>query len=901
MPIKNIEAFFNPKRIAVIGASEDPDSIGYFVFRNMVGRGFRGVVYPVHPSAESVQGVEAFRTISAIPHHIDLAILAVPVEQMIAALEECGQKRVKGVTVLYPDFENRVRDYQVLETQIRQLSSRYGFRVLGPNSAGFIRPGTNLNASLFPEMPARGSIAFVSKSSTLSTALLDRAIEKNVGFSYIVSLGAKLDVGFSDLIDFLGVDPETKAIILYVEHIKRGRKFMTAVRSFAGSKPIVVVKTGRFDISARVALTHSGFLAGEDRVYEAAFKRAGAVRIDEILDLFYLAETLAKQRRPRGKRLAVVTNAGAPSLLAVDALLKAEGELATLGPETLENLGRRFPSIRQVQNPVNLLTNASPGDYETAVRTCLQDRGVDGLLVMHVPFFGTRPGETAGAVASAVQSNPFVPVFTVWMGGGQVTAARDFLNEKGIPTFVTPEQAVRSFLYLHSYDYNLRLLRETPEAILKGFEPDTKRAWEICNKATDTSRQVLNLNEVKEMLQAYGIPVVTTRKAHSEDEAARIAEEIGYPVVLKIDSQKIFHKLKAGGVLFNISGQEEVREAFGKLREIAAAHGDPEAQVLVQPMVIKQGVELAIGAKKDPTFGSVIVFGAGGELLEALGDYAVGLPPLNQTLARRMMEETRIYKYLRSRKFYAKTLRLVEEALVRFSRLIIDFPCIREIDINPFLINGKEGFVLDAGIVLDKGAMKTLESTKEELCPPHLAICPYPFKYVREIVLDGTHAVVRPIRPEDEPLIYELFKGLSDESIKFRFGQLVTDMPHERLVRYCQIDYDRELAFVAVLSERSGRERIIADVRIIRQPDIETAEMAILVADEWQGHGIGARLLDYCITIAEEIGIKTLWMEILKNNARMLHLAHSCGFAQVYADEDMVKVEREVAQMQMSQ
>ncbi|MCL4490410.1 MAG: bifunctional acetate--CoA ligase family protein/GNAT family N-acetyltransferase [Nitrospirae bacterium] len=895
MPIKNIGAFFNPRRIAVIGASEDPNSIGYFIFRNMIGKGFRGVVHPVHPSAEAIQGVEAFRSISAIPHDIELAILAVPGEHMVAALEECGHKRVKGVTILYPDFENRVKDYQLLEDRIRQLSSKYGFRVLGPNSAGFIRPGANLNASLFPEMPAPGSIAFISKSATLSTALLDRAIEKNVGFSYIVSLGAKLDLGFSDLIDYLGVDPETKAIILYIEHIKRGRKFVTAVRSFASSKPIVVVKSGKFDISARVALTHSGFLAGEDKVYDAAFKRAGAVRIDEILDLFYMAETLAKQRRPRGKRLAIVTNAGAPSILAVDALLKLDGELASLGQETLASLRQRFPSIRQIQNPVNLLTNASPADYEIAARTCLQDKGVDGLLVMHIPFFGTRPGETAEAVVSAAKSNSLVPVFTVWMGGGQVVSARDFLNEKGIPTFVTPEQAVRSFLYLHSYDYNLQLLRETPEAILKDFAPDMRSAWEICTKAAEEGRLVLNLNEVKEMLQAYGIPVITTRKTRSEDEAVRMSGEIGYPVALKIDSQKIFHKLRAGGVLLNISGQDAVRGAFRRLKEIAVSHGDPEAHVLIQPMIVKHGLELAIGAKKDPTFGSVIVFGAGGELLEALGGDAVGLPPLNQTLARRMMEETRIYKYLHSRKSYANTLRLLEEMLVRFSQLISDFSCIREIDINPFLVTEKEGFALDAGIVLDRGMVQTFESTREELCPSHLSICPYPFKYVREIAVDGMDAVVRPIRPEDEPLIYDLFKGLSDETIKFRFGQVLTDMPHERLVRYCQIDYDRELAFIAVLGEGSGQDRIIADVRVIRQPDIETAELAILVADEWQGHGIGTMLLDYCIRIAEGIGIKTLWMEILRNNARMLHLARTSGFTQVYADEDMVKVERELS------
>ncbi len=894
MPIKNIEAFFNPKRIAVIGANEEPRSIGYFIFRNLIGRGFKGVVYPVHPSLEAVQGVEAFSSISAIPRDIDLAILATPVERIIDALEECGQKRVRGVTILYPDFENRVGDYRLMESRIRHLSSKYGFRVLGPNSSGFIRPGAHLNAGLFPAMPGKGNIAFISKSATLSTALLDRAMEKNVGFSYIVSLGAKLDIGFSDLIDYLGVDPETKAIILYIEHIRRGRKFLTAVRSFAGSKPIIVVKSGKFDVSAHVALTHSGVLAGEDRVYDAAFKRAGAVRIDEILDLFYLAETLAKQRRPKGKRLAVITNAGAPSIIAVDSLLRLEGELAGFEQETLENLQRIFPTIRQVRNPVNLLTNASPENYGAAVRACLHDNGVDGLLVMHVPFFGTRPLDTAKAVVAAMGSNGFIPVFTVWMGGEQVLEARDFLNEKGVPTFVTPEQAVRSFTSLYCYDYNLQLLRETPATILKDFAPDTRRAWEICKKASDEKRPLLNLNEVKEMLLAYGIPVITTQRALNEDEAIEKSGEIGYPVVLKVDSQKIFHKWEAGGVVLNIRDQQEAGEAFRRLKGIAQAHGDPGAHVLVQPMIIRHGLELVIGSKKDPSFGMVIVFGTGGTLLEALGDYAVGLPPLNQTLARRLMEETKICKYLHQHEAYAQTLRMLEEVLVRFSQLIIDFPCIREIDINPFLVTEAEGFALDAGILLEKDVQPPFfRYPGEELCPSHLSICPYPFKYVTETSVDGTSAVIRPIRPEDEPLIYELFKGLSNETIRFRFGQFLTDMPHEKLVRYCQIDYDRELAFIAaVREEETGSDKIIADVRIIKQPDLETAELAILVADEWQGHGIGTRLLDYCIKIAGGIGVRTLWMEILRNNARMLHLAATCGFTTVYSDEDMVKVER---------
>jgi acetyltransferase len=891
LSIRNLEVFFNPKRIAVIGASEEPASEGYFILRNMIGKGFRGVVYPVNPLSKSVQGVEAYKTISEIPHPIDLAILARPAEEILPTLEECGRKGVRGVSIVCPNFELSVKDNDLFFSRIKQLSSRYDLRILGPNTLGFIRPSISLNASLFPKMPKSGSIAFISQSATLTTALLDRAIDKNFGFSYIISVGTKLDLGFSDLIDFLGIDPKTKAIILYLEHIARGRKFMTAVRSFARSKPIVVVKSGKFDISAQVALTHSGVLAGEDKVYDAVFKRAGAVRIDEILDLFYLAETLAQERRPKGKRLAIVTNADAPSIIAVDTLLKLEGELSVLGEDTVRNLGRLLPSVRQVRNPVNLLTNASPADHKTAVENCLTDTNVDGLLVIHVPSFGTQPEKTAEAIVSAKQVNPDVPLFTVWMGGEMVGPARDFLNEKAMPTFVTPEQAVRSFIYLYRYDYNLQLLQETPETILRDFSPDREKAKGIIEDALGQSRLILHMSEVKEILQAYGIPVIATERAESEEEAVRFSEKIGYPVVLKIESEKIFRKREIDGLIFNLRNEGSVRKAFGKLKGLAVSGGDPEANVLVEPMITQHGHELVIGAKKDPSFGSVIVFGTGGELLEALGDYAVGLPPLNQTLARRLMEETKIGKFLLTQDHYEDTLRLLEEMLVRFSYLLVDFPEIKEIDVNPLFVTRGSAFVLDAGIILEKEVAQDLESFKGDLCPPHLSICPYPFQYVREITLDnGVPALIRPIRPEDEPLIYNLFKTLSEETIVFRFNQRLSDMPHERLARYCQLDYERELAFVALVRESPEQERIIADVRMLKMPDLETAELAILVADEWQGHGIGTMLIDYCIRIARELEVKTLWMEILRTNSRMLHIAKASGFKEACSEEDMVRV-----------
>ncbi len=891
MSIKNLDVFFNPRRIAVLGASEDRSSLGYHVFRNLVGRGFKGIVYPVNSSSDGVQGVEAYRNINAIPHPVDLAVVVSPPDELYTALDECGQKDVKGAIIMTPNFEQRAKDPQLLATLITRLSTIYGFRVLGPNSFGFLRPGKNLNASLFPEIPLRGNIAFISQSGIFSSAFLERALSKNVGFSHFISMGTKIDIDCADLIDFLGIDPETRAIILYMMKIEGGRKFMTAVRSFASSKPIVVVKSGKFGVSETTALTRSGFLAVEDRIYEAAFKRAGAVRVDEMLDLFYMTETLSKQQRPKGKRLAIVANSFGPSYMAVDALIRSGGEPAVFSSATIAKLGAHHAARRQSLNPVVLLSDASPTDFEFVVTSCLKDEGIDGVLVMCLPFPGIDPVAVAEAVVSAAKSNPHVPIFTTWLGDKMVLNARDLLNNRGIPTFVTPEQAVKSFIYMYRYDYNLKLMQETPEAILTDFVPETKKAADIINGASRENRRILRLTEVREMLGAYGIPVIETVRVRIEEEAVRFSAKIGYPVVLKIDSVKIFHKLERGGVCLDLKDEADVRDSFRALRSLAAAAGDPEAGMVLQPMSMEHGYQLAIGARKDTGFGAVIVFGVGGDLLPAIRDYAIGLPPLNQTLARRMMEETKIYGHLRTLPGFRDVLRRVEEILVRFSQLIIDFPHIREIDINPFIVTGRECFALDAGVLLDEAMLKEPAGPRGDFCPAHLSICPYPFQYARDIeIADGVTGLIRPIRGEDEPLIRELFKNLSDETIMFRFCQRLVDMPHEKLSRYCQIDYERELAFVTVIKDAENREHIIGDVRISKLPDLENAELAILVDDRWQGRGIGHMLMEYCIGIARETGLKSLWMEILKNNIRMRALGNKFGFKQAYDDEDMIKV-----------
>ncbi len=891
MSIRNLEAVFRPKRIAVFGANDEPGSLGCTVFRNLVGAGFKGAAYPINPHVEAVHGVESFASVADIPHDIDLAIFSTTCAHIIPQLDACGEKHVKGVVLLCPDFHYRTNNPKQFEQYVNERSTRYGFRVLGPNSLGFIRPSLGLNASLFPYMPMKGKIAFVSQSSTFSVALLERAVHKQVGISFFGAIGSRFDICFSDMIDYLGMDAETRAIVLYIESIESGRRFMTAVRSFACSKPIVVVKSGKYPASAQIALTHSGTLAGEDRIYDAAFKRAGAVRVDDVLDLFYLAETLEKQKRPRGNRLAIVSNSGGLAVMAVDVLVKQGGELARLSEESVKSIREKI-TLAGLNNPIDLLSDASPQAFDTAVRACLNDKGVDGVLVIQTPTPGSNLEETAEAVAAAARDYPHKPLLTSWMGAHSVEAAREILATRGIPTFVTSEQAVRAFVYMYRYDDNLRLLLETPEAILKNFRPDKKRAEEIIRAASAGQRLVLTFFEVKEILSAYGIPVIETQVALNEDDAVRIAVAIGYPVVLKVDTPSIFHKLQKGGVILNVRDKGAVIEAYRSLRAIADLSGDVDAKVILQPMIVRHGYELVIGAKKDLTFGSALLFGTGGELVEALGDYAIGMPPMNQALAHRMMNETRIYRYLLNQQSFAHTLKHLEEIIVRFSQLIVDFPQIKEIDINPFFISDtdREGFAFDAKILLEQEVLEAALSFECEFCPPHLAITPYPARYVKKVTLtNGTPAIIRPIRPEDEPLIAELFKTFSERTISLRFFQRVIDLRHEQLVRICQLDYERELAFVCVVKD-GDRDMIIGDARVIKQPDMENAEMAVMVGDPWQGIGVGRTLCGYCIEVAREVGIKRIWMEILHMNPYMLYLADKLSFKKVEGDEDSIRV-----------
>lgn len=825
MSTKHLDVLFNPQRIAVIGASEDQRDVGYHVFRNLIGKGFRGIVHPVNPGMSGIQGVEAYNRVGDIPQPIDLALVATQPENLLSVLQDCGQKGVKAVAIMSPDYQYRSREAAPIAEEIKKLISTYGCRVLGPNSLGILRPAINLNASLYKEMPPAGNIAFISESGIFSSAFLEHAIRKKVGFSYFVSLGCKLDINFADTIDFLAGDSSTRAIFLYVETIINGRWFMTSIRNFSRTKPIIVVKPGRSEVFSPEPTDSSGCLAEEDLIFDAVFKRAGSLRVGTIVDLLCMVETIAKQNRPKDKRLLIISNSTAPSEMATDVLMGMGGRLAEPAETTLKAIGACLPIKHELRNPLVLQADASAADFQVAIESCLHDNEVDGILVIYIPFPGIELKKIAEAIISAAGSNPRTPLFATWFGEETAMAEIDFLNNNGIPTYFTTEQAVKSFMYMYRYDYNLKLLSETPEIILKDFAPDLQRAESILRNCQEQKCSSLEAEESADILRAYGIRTFDTAGGDTGNDAARAAEPKGF--------------------------------------------------------------ELAIGARKSLSFGTVISFGLGGDYLRAEKDYAIGLPPLNQTLARRMMEETKIYRHLQSLSGYQGALRSLEEMLVRFSQLIIDLPQIGEIDINPLLLTEDESIVRSVRIHLDTSLPKEYRWTKGELCPLHLSIPPYPFKYEKQKVLnDGTFIRIRPIRGEDEPILRDFFESLSAESVFFRFGLQRINMPHDNLVRLCQVDYDRDLAFLALAEGNGEEEVIIGDVRLNRLADLDSAELSFVVADHWQGRGIGSILMDYCIMVARELGIKTLLMEIMKKNYIMMNFGYKYRFKCLPGSED---------------
>ncbi|OPY63628.1 MAG: Succinyl-CoA ligase (ADP-forming) subunit alpha [Syntrophorhabdaceae bacterium PtaU1.Bin034] len=884
--MSSLKRMFDPVTVAVIGATEREGSVGRTVLENLLlSKGRK--VFPVNPSRETVLGVAAFKSVSEIPEPLDLAIIVTPAATVPDMVEQCGQAGTQGIVIISAGFRETGEEGQNLENRIEAIRHKYGVRIVGPNCLGFIRPGAVLNATFVSAMPESGKVAFISHSGALGSAILDWAMDARIGFSMFASLGSMLDVDFGDLIDYLGDDPQTKSIMIYMEGVGHARKFISAAKGFARTKPIIILKAGKFREGAKAALSHTGAMTGDDQVYDAAFKRVGVVRVEGIDDLFNCAAVLDSKHLPAGPRIAIVTNAGGPGAITTDWLIGLGGRLAKLSDESYNRLDSVLPKHWSHGNPIDVLGDSDIPRYVEAVTVCLGDPHVDGVLVIYTPQGLAEPGALAEALSAAAYQAP-KPVITTFMGGKAVARAREIFLANNIPTYDTPEEAVKTYQYMYTYERNLELLYETPVELPVDLAPPKNSLKTLIRSICQEGRTTLTEEESKRFLTSYKIPSTPVRVARNVEEAMTLARRSGYPVALKIVSPDILHKTDVGGVVLGVSSDADMERKYadmmGKILERM-----PNARIIgvsVQKMVESIDYELILGAKKDKDFGAVILFGMGGVTAELFRDFSIALPPLNQTLARRLMEETKVYKMITGfRGKQPADLMQLEKIIVSFANLIVDFPEIDQMDINPIAISRGVPIALDARIIVDKDCLAYFPPY------PHLVIAPYPTRYVTPYTLsDGTPLILRPIRPEDEPLEYEMLATLSPETVRGRFFQSIKNLSHEELTRFCNIDYEREMAFVAEWRE-GGIRKIVGVSRIIVESDLMSGEFAVLVHDAFQNKGLGYKLVDMLIGIAMEKRLGMIYGIVLSDNYRMLNICRKSGFKILPMAEGLTRVE----------
>lgn len=891
--VHSLDVFFKPNNVAVIGATETEGSVGRTTLWNLISTPFGGTVFPVNPKRPSVLGIKAYASIKDVPAQVDLAVIVTRATAVPGIVRECAEVGVKGVIVISAGFKELGPEGVELERQLMEEARRGDIRIIGPNCLGLMCPPTGVNATFAAGMAQPGNVGFISQSGALCTAVLDWSFNERVGFSAFISMGSMVDVGWGDLINYLGQDPKTQSILIYMESVGDARAFLTAAREVALTKPIIVIKAGSTSAGGKAAASHTGALTGSDEVLDAAFRRTGVLRVNNIADLFNTAEVLAKQPRPKGPRLTVLTNAGGPAVLATDALVSAGGELAELSAETKNALNSFLPPHWSRNNPIDILGDAGADRYAKALEIAAQDPNSDGLLVILTPQAMTNATQTAELLKPYAKLGN-KPILATWMGGPEVAAADRILNGAGIPTFTYPDMAARAFHYMWSYSYNLRALYETPT--LPTGTADRHSVRDIIDHARAAGRTLLTEHESKQVLAAYEIPTVASQIATTADEAVAAALAMTYPVVLKLHSETITHKTDVGGVQLNLQDADAVRAAFQTIQDTVATRATPGdfLGVTVQPMIKDYGYELIIGSSIDPQFGPVLLFGLGGQLVEVFKDKALALPPLNTTLARRMMEQTKIYtalKGVRGRK--PVDLSALEALMVRFSFLVAEHQWIKEIDINPLLASEQGLIALDARVVLHEP-----EIGEDQL--PQLAIRPYPIQYTNTSTLkDGTQVTIRAIRPEDEPRIVHFHKTLSERTVYFRYLQmlqLTQRTAHERLTRICFIDYARDMALVAErINPDSGETEIIAIARFQRERDAENAEYAIVLSDDAQGKGLGSELMRQIVNVAREEKIRRLTAEVHIENIGMQRICEKLGF-KIYREpkESTVYVELEL-------
>jgi acetyltransferase len=878
----SIAPIFEAGSVALIGASEREGSLGTVVMRNLVDAGFAGPIYPVNPSHEEVQGRRCFSSVRDIGERVDLAVVVTPAATVPRVLEDCGAHGITAAVILSAGFREVGEDGKALEESVLRVARQHSIRFIGPNCLGVMRPDIALNATFSQSMAKPGPIALVSQSGAMCTAMLDWAAPRDIGFSCVVSSGIAADIDFGEILDYLVMDPDTKAIMLYIEGIQDPRRFMSGLRAASRAKPVIVMKAGRYAEGRKAAVSHTGALVGSDDVFDAALRRAGVVRVDNYSKFFAIAETLHTGVRTSGPRLGIVTNGGGPGVMAADFLIDRGLPLAEISQATRATLDGRLSSAWSGGNPVDVLGDASADQYAGAVEAVLDDPNVDGVLAIVVPQAMTDPTSIAEAVLELRQGTQ-KPIFTCWMGEASTNASRALFRARGVPTYGTPEAAVEAFAAAAAHRANQELLLQVPEPVSPAAEPDRDGAQLIIENALANGRHVLDLVESKALLAAFGIPVVRSVPAHSPAEAVAIAEELGFPVAMKIHSPDITHKSDVDGVRLGITSGRDAQSAYRQLVD-TVSRLRPEAKldgVLIEKMWHSaNGRELMLGVINDEVFGPVISVGLGGTMVEVIHDRAIGLPPLNRMLAQRMIADTRASRFLDEfRGKLAANRRAVEDVLLRLSDMVCELPWLEELDINPLIADDHTALAVDARVVVRRVSPAMREYA-------HMAIHPYPINLADDHhLLDGTRLTIRPIRPEDAIMEREFVDGLSDRSRYLRFMYAMRKITPEMVSRFTQIDYDREMALIALI-DTDQHQRQIAVARYVTNPDGRSCEFAIVVADDWHNRGIATELLRRLIDVARDRRLEKMDGVVLRENKGMLALARELGFDERPSPDD---------------
>ncbi len=883
MTIRNLDRLFRPRSLAVIGATNRAGAVGNIVMRNILSGGFKGPVMPVNPKHEAVAGVLAYPDVASLPKVPDMAVICTPPEPIPDLIDALGARGTRAAIVLTAGLDAaKTADGTSVTLAMLQAAQPYLFRILGPNCLGALVPGIGLNAS-FSHLPAQaGGIAFVSQSGALCTAVLDWAAPRNIGFSHFISVGNMADVDLGDVVDYLANDPETRAILLYIEGVTDGRKFMSACRAAARNKPVLVIKAGVVSEGAKAAATHTGALAGSDNVYDAAFRRAGLLRVGDVEELFAAVETLARAHPQKSGNLTILTNGGGIGVIATDELVQYGGSLTVLGDDTIAALDPVLPSNWSRRNPVDIIGDAPGSRYADALRILSKAGECAALLVMHAPTATADSVEAAKAVID-VAGDGKINLLTCWVGGQAVGPARPLFRQAGIPTYETPRQAVQAFMHLVNHKRSQEILMETPPTALSDFTRHARTARRIIERRLAEGAGMLTEPEAKAVLAAYGVPTVETHIVGTPEEAAEKSATMGYPVALKIYSEDISHKTDVGGVDLFLDSHEAVLAAARQMLANVAVRA-PDARIqgfTVQQMANRPGAyEVVLGVTSDPVFGPVILFGHGGTAVEVIADSAVALPPLNMKLARDLIERTRISRQLRGyRDKPPVDMDRLCVSLMQLSQLVVDIPEIAEVDINPLLVDDKGVLALDARI--------GIAPSKEGL--RRLAIRPYPEELEEAATLGGgLEVMVRPIRPEDETAHYAFLSKLAPEDIRFRFFGQVGRLPHSQMARLTQIDFDREMAFIATAPAPDGAPETLGVVRTVTDPDNECCEFAIVIRSDFKGRGLGHMLLEKMIRYSRDRGTKTMIGQVMHENRAMLALSERLGFSRKFVDDASV-------------